>query len=118
MIIFGYLLGAFLHISVKILGFIGAHKDQTFRNYWSLYGSLVTKGMIFDTVIFALWKIGLIPYLMGAVGMSMPAGYSMPDNVEVWAGIAAGYAADSIGKSFMSAIERFYSKGLELTRSK
>lgn len=108
----GYCLGAMCHIATKILGYIGAHKEQTFRNYWNLYGALVGKGAIFDIVIFALWQIGLIPYLAGAVGMSVPEGWQMPDNVEIWAGIAAGYAADSIGKSFMSAIERFYNKGM------
>ena len=112
MMILGYCIGAVLHIGVKILGYIGAHKDQTVRNYWSLYGALVAKGAIFDVVIFGLWQIGFIPYLAKMIGVAMPEGFVLPEGVDVWLGVTAGYAADSIGKSFMGAIERFYSKGM------
>lgn len=112
MVILGYCIGAVLHIIVKVLGYVGAHREQTLKTYCATYGPLVAKGAVFDVVILAFWKIGILPYLAGMIGLSVPAGYVIPEGVEIWAGIASGYAADSIGKTFMGALERFYSKSM------
>ena len=102
----GYAVGALLHIAVKVLGYVGAKRDQTASTYARDYGPLLAKGAIFDVVIFALWQIGIIPYLAQSVGLTVPAGFVLPEGSDIWLGVAAGYVADSVGKSLMGAFDR------------
>lgn len=102
----GYAIGALLHIAVKVLGYVGAKREQTVSTYASDYGPLLAKGAIFDVVIFGLWQIGAIPYLLQVAGMTVPEGFALTEGSEAWLGVVAGYVADSVGKSLMGTFDR------------
>lgn len=107
-IVLGYVTGAAVHVIGKWAGWKSAQKGRPWMGYWREYSALVVKGATFDFVLFALWMLGLVPWLLSFTPLDMSAFPELPKNVDFLLGSAAGYAADSVGKTFVGGLERLF----------
>ena len=106
--IFAYCLGVLLHITFKVLGYVGARKDQTFATYFRDYTPLLVNGAIGDLLIYAAWAAGLFPWLVSLSGITLPTLPEIPEQAGFALYLFGGFVADSAGKTFASSIERLF----------
>jgi hypothetical protein len=106
--IFAFSLGCLLHITFKVLGYVGARKDQTVASYFRGYTPLIIKGAIGDVLIYAAWAAGLLPWLVSLSGVTLPTLPDIPEQAGFALYLFGGFFSDSAGKTFVSSLERLF----------